>query len=58
MIKCHCNIIVVSYIQLLVNENFFNLLFFGFDWTQFWHEMLKIASVSINHGQWENDTNR
>jgi len=27
-------------------------------WTQFWHEMLKIASVSINHGQWGNDINR
>src|SRR6218665_445437 len=53
----------------LVNENFFNLLFFDLiinksevymipEWTQFWHEMLKIASVSINHGQWENDINR
>jgi len=23
------------------------------EWTQFWHEMLKIASVFINHGQWQ-----
>jgi len=28
------------------------------EWTQFWHEILKIASVSINYGQWENDINR
>ena len=56
--------------QLLVSKNnFFNLLFFDLivkkseiykipKWTQFWHEMLKIASVSINHGQWGNDINR
>jgi len=26
--------------------------------TQFWHEMLKIALVFIDHGQWENAINR
>jgi len=26
--------------------------------TQLWHEMLKTAVVSRNHGQWENDINR
>ena len=55
--------------QLLVNKNFFNLLFFNLivnkseiykipKWTIFSREMFKIASLSINHGQWENDINR
>src|SRR6218665_1839615 len=49
MIQCHFNIRVVSYIQLLVNKNVFNLQFFDLiankseiykipKWTQFWHE--------------------
>jgi len=31
MIQYECSIIVVSRIQLLVNKNFFHLLFFRFD---------------------------
>src|SRR6218665_1605473 len=31
MIQCDCNTIVASRIQLLVNKNFFHLLFFRFD---------------------------
>src|SRR6218665_3097704 len=58
--KCDCNIIVVSRILLVVNKNFFHLQFFDLivkiinyyeinniqKSTPFWHEMVKIASVS------------
>src|SRR6218665_755651 len=55
MIQCDCNIIVVSRIQLLVNKNFFHLLFFSDlivkkyeinnipKCTPLWHEMFEIA---------------
>jgi len=57
MIQCDCNIIVVSRIQLLVNKNFFHLLFFDLiikkyeisnipKCTPFWYEMFKIVLVS------------
>jgi len=36
MIQCDCNIIVVSWIQLLVSKNFFQVLFFLFNCLKMW----------------------